>query len=124
MKLVEKACVAHYENWSKFHQWEREAFRKHMQVTVEAILNEESEGWDLKFRIYHASDCAKNNMPATPNGDCNCGALPDAVPKNFEEWPGPSDHDDWRDYGYERGWNAYRDALLAAPTRSADGGEK
>lgn len=93
-------------------------------LELEAILNEESEGWDLKFRIYHASDCAKNNMPATPNGDCNCGALPDAVPKNFEEWPGPSDHDDWRDYGYERGWNAYRDALLAAPTRSADGGEK
>jgi hypothetical protein len=45
MKLVEKACVAHYENWSKFHQWEREAFRKHMQVTVESILSEESEGW-------------------------------------------------------------------------------
>jgi hypothetical protein len=24
--------------------------------------------------IYHASDCAVHNMPAKPNGPCDCGA--------------------------------------------------
>ena len=27
-------------------------------------------------RIVHDSDCATHNMPAEPNGECNCGARP------------------------------------------------
>ena len=31
-------------------------------------------------RITHASDCAVHNMPAMPNGPCDCGAVQSAHP--------------------------------------------
>lgn len=40
--MVERACVAHYESWSVFHQWEREAFRRDMKHALTAALQEKA----------------------------------------------------------------------------------
>jgi hypothetical protein len=53
--------------------------------------------------------------PASPAG------VPDGLPNEWEDWPGPSDDDDWRDYGYMLGWNAFRSAMLAAATSAPEG---
>lgn len=37
-EAVETACVAHYSAWPKFHQHERETFRKEMRAAIEATL--------------------------------------------------------------------------------------
>ena len=42
--MVERACVAHYESWSVFHQWEREAFRRDMKHALTAALQEKGNG--------------------------------------------------------------------------------
>lgn len=31
---------------------------------------------ECKWGLIHKSDCAVHNMPAHPNGECNCGVIP------------------------------------------------
>jgi len=46
--------------------------------------------------------------------------VPDALPNEWQEWPGPTDNDDWRDYGYMLGWNACRNVMLATCAPEGD----
>lgn len=76
--------------------------------------DEEADCWDGKATRYdlksHASDCARHNMPAMPNGPCNCGVWPTCPVCNGEartgggyyshltnEWISPSPCDDMPD---------------------------
>jgi hypothetical protein len=58
--------------------------------------------------LSHEGIAQEKQSAASPVG------VPDELPDEWCEWPGPYDNDDWRDYGYMLGWNACRDAMLAA----------
>ena len=39
-----------------------------------------------KDGVVHSSDCAVHNMPASPNGICDCGALIHTGIENLDHW--------------------------------------
>lgn len=39
-EMVERACIAMFEDWNKFHQFERENFRKLMKAALVAALGD------------------------------------------------------------------------------------
>ena len=38
----------------------------------------------MELAIHHWSDCAQNNEPALPKGECDCGGF--MYPKELAEW--------------------------------------
>ncbi len=51
-----------------------------LESAIKQFIPNRDHGCDCSScRVRHASDCAVHNMPAMPNGPCDCGILDDGA---------------------------------------------
>lgn len=98
--MVERACVAHYDEWPKFHQHEREQFRKRMRIALESALTGKAAIESLSRQGWEAVGCLNiqrwRGIDSMVNHDFDYyGDLPDGTYQLYTAPTRASEVGDW-----------------------------